>query len=72
MNFRYGTNTNFSVYADDYVKLYVDTVKMAVLENDDTREYLTSSPTNGAKSDEENYIAENPYSAYYGDGTCYL
>jgi len=38
------------------------------MEEDRTRHFVVSSPTNGLKSEEENYIAENPYSALYGDG----
>lgn len=64
----YGTRNNFSSFASDYVTLYVNTIKKIVTEEDKTRHYLVSSPTNGLKSDEENYIAENPYSALYGDG----
>lgn len=65
----YGTRTNYSAFASDYVALYVDTIKKMVTEEDTTRDYLVSSPTNGLKSEEENYIAENPYSSLYGDGT---
>lgn len=65
----YGTRTNYSSFASDYVALYVDTIKEIVTEEDATRDYLVSSPTNGLKSEEENYIAENPYSSLYGDGT---
>lgn len=39
-----------------------------VLKSDSTRDFLTSSPTNGIESDEEGYIAANPYSLFYGDG----
>lgn len=64
----YGTSKNFSSFASDYIALYVNTIKKIVTEEDKTRSYLVSSPTNGIKSDEENYIAENPYSSLYGDG----
>lgn len=64
---RYGTAKNFTLYAQDYVKLYVDTVRDEALKNDETRDFLTSSPTNGVESEDEGYIAENPYSLYFGD-----
>lgn len=64
----YGTGTNYSSFASDYIALYVNTIKKVVTEEDETRNYLISSPTNGLKSEEENYIAENPYSSLYGDG----
>lgn len=50
----------------------MDTVKKVVLENDNSRPFLTSSPTNGIKSDEENYIAQDPYSSLYGDGKYFV
>ena len=48
--------------------LYVDTVK-AALEEVDTghnRPFVTSSPSNGKESVEENYIAQNPQDPLYG------
>ncbi|VVC27091.1 Hypothetical protein CINCED_3A023604 [Cinara cedri] len=63
----YGTRKNFSFFASEYISLYVNTIRKIVTEEDKTRNYLVSSPSNGLKSDEENYIAENPYSALYGD-----
>lgn len=56
------------MYARDYVELYVDTVRDEALKNDDTRDFLTSSPTNGIESEKEGFVAENPYSWFYGDG----
>jgi len=64
----YGTRNNYSMFAADYIALYVNTIKKIVTEEDKTRDFVVSSPTNGLKSEEENYIAENPYSALYGDG----
>jgi len=67
----YGTRNNYSMFASDYIALYVNTIKKTVKEEDKTRNFVVSSPTNGLKSEEENYIAENPYSALYGDGKLY-
>lgn len=64
----YGTSYNYSSFASDYIALYVNTIKKIVTEEDKTRSYLVSSPTNGKKTEEENYIAKNPYSSLYGDG----
>ncbi|XP_060872460.1 beta-mannosidase [Metopolophium dirhodum] len=63
----YGTRNNYSMFASDYIALYVNTIRKIVTEEDRTRNFVVSSPTNGLKSEEENYIAENPYSALYGD-----
>ncbi len=34
-------------YKEDYVKLYIDTVRDEILAHDWTRAFLSSSPTNG-------------------------
>lgn len=38
------------------------------LANDNTRDFLTSSPTDGIESVKEGYIARNPSDPLYGDG----
>lgn len=43
----YGTNKNKTLYANDYRKLYVDTIMNIVAQNDPSRPFLSSSPTNG-------------------------
>lgn len=63
----YGTSSNFTSFVSDYITLYVTTIKKIVEEEDKSRSYLVSSPTNGLKSEEENYVAKNPYSSFYGD-----
>ena len=45
----------------------MDTVRRVALEEDGTRDFVVSSPSNGAASEEAGYVAENPYSALYGD-----
>lgn len=57
----------FEPYYEDYVKLYVDTIKVLVEELDPSRKYIVSSPTNGKKSEEEGYVAGYPYDLRYGD-----
>lgn len=63
----YGTSHMFSKFAEDYVTLYIDTVKEEVTKIDTSKDFLTSSPTNGIESDNEGYIAKDPYSKLYGD-----
>lgn len=63
----YGSGSNYSLYKSDYIKLYVDTIRPAVLAEDSTRPFIVSSPTNGIESEREGYIADNPYSSLYGD-----
>lgn len=64
---RYQTASNFSAYKEQYIKLYVDTIKPLVAAEDPSRAYLVSSPSNGIKSEEDGYISNDPYSALYGD-----
>ncbi|XP_049877970.1 beta-mannosidase [Pectinophora gossypiella] len=63
----YSTQTEFKRYKKEYIKLYVDTIKLIVQELDPARRYLVSSPTNGLQSEAEGYIAENPYDPHFGD-----
>ncbi|XP_057669222.1 beta-mannosidase-like isoform X1 [Diorhabda carinulata] len=64
----YNTAQNYSTYYEDYVKLYITTIKSEFLRITHNRGiFITSSPTNGKKSDSENYVAENPGSSLYGD-----
>jgi beta-mannosidase len=53
---------------DDYRSLYVDTVMNAVQQVDqgNNRPFVTSSPSNGLESINENYIAKNPQDQLYG------
>ncbi|CAG0912860.1 unnamed protein product [Notodromas monacha] len=63
----YGTAANFDLYRRDYVKLYVDVVREEVLAEDQSRPFVVSSPSNGRRSEEEGFVAENPYDARFGD-----
>ena len=63
----YGTDYRFESYKADYIKLYVDTIKEVVSEEDPDRHFLVSSPGNGLASEQEGYIASDPYSSLYGD-----
>ncbi|XP_075226998.1 beta-mannosidase-like [Lycorma delicatula] len=63
----YGTSSNYQQYKNDYVRLYVDTIKKIVEANDKSRSYITSSPTNGLKTDEEGSVSLSPYDRLFGD-----
>ncbi|CAG7825645.1 unnamed protein product [Allacma fusca] len=63
----YGTFLNYSRFAADYIKLYIDTIKTEVNKLDPSRECLPSSPSNGLETEDEGWIAKNPYSNLYGD-----
>jgi beta-mannosidase len=53
---------------DEYRKLYVDIVMSAVkmIDTGTNRPFITSSPSNGVESIEEDYIAQNPQDPHYG------
>ncbi|XP_062378583.1 beta-mannosidase [Sardina pilchardus] len=54
-------------YVKDYVTLYVENIRAIVNKEDSTRPFLVSSPTNGAESEKEGFVAQNPYDPHYGD-----
>ncbi|XP_007172997.2 beta-mannosidase isoform X1 [Balaenoptera acutorostrata] len=60
-------SSHLSTYIDDYVTLYVKNIRRIVFEGDQTRPFITSSPTNGAKSTAEGWLSKNPYDPNYGD-----
>ncbi|XP_076456122.1 LOW QUALITY PROTEIN: beta-mannosidase-like [Babylonia areolata] len=63
----FGTNSNYSLYYSDYVKLYVSTVMPVVRGENPGRVYLTSSPSDGLETVKEGYVAQDPGSELYGD-----
>ena len=60
--------TNFTLYYDDYIKLYIDTIRPIVLKEDTTRPFVSSSPSNGVQTEKEGWVAKNPTDVHYGDG----
>ncbi|KAH9490421.1 hypothetical protein Btru_035139 [Bulinus truncatus] len=64
----FGTNKDFTLYYIDYLVLYAKTIKLIIDEEDPTRDYLTSSPSNGQETVDEGYVAKDPGSEFYGDG----
>ena len=69
---RYNTSAHYKLYYQDYVRLYVDTLRPIVLTEDPSRPFITSSPTNGVKSEEQGWVSPNPYDTHYGDCKCTL
>uniref|UniRef100_A0A4W6DMM4 beta-mannosidase n=1 Tax=Lates calcarifer TaxID=8187 RepID=A0A4W6DMM4_LATCA len=53
------------VYIKDYVMLYVNNIRKIV--QDVIVRFFVSSPTNGAESEQEGWVAANPYDTHYGD-----
>ncbi|CAL1548011.1 unnamed protein product [Lymnaea stagnalis] len=63
----FGTNDDFELYYIDYLVLYAKTIKLVIDKEDSTRDYLTSSPSNGDDTIREGYVAHDPGSEFYGD-----
>ena len=49
-------------------KLYIDTIRETLEEEDISRPFLSSSPSNGVDTEKEGWIAKIPSSPYWGDG----
>lgn len=58
---------NYDQYKDDYIALNVGTIKDTVLQEKITVPFVTSSPSNGIKTDVQGGVAKNPQSNRYGD-----
>lgn len=65
---RYNTNPQYSLYYADYVTLYIKTIREVVSREDSSRPFVASSPSNGVQSEQQGWVASDPYSQYYGDG----
>ena len=64
----YGTDQEKEFYYRQYFNLYIDTIKKEFEAHDLSVPFVTSSPTNGKKTEEYPYfIADNPYDPNYGD-----
>ncbi|XP_035307478.1 beta-mannosidase isoform X4 [Cricetulus griseus] len=61
------TSFDLETYFKDYVNLYVRNIREIVLQEDKSRPFIASSPTNGAKTVAEGWISEDPDSSLYGD-----
>lgn len=69
----YGTNARFEEFADDYRKLYVETVTNEIKNVDPTRGVLTSSPSNGDFDGDRKFgIGMNAQDPNYGDIHFYI
>ncbi|OAD60396.1 Beta-mannosidase [Eufriesea mexicana] len=62
----YGTGTK-QIYRTDYIKLYVDIIKKVVEQQDSTRPFVVSSPSNGLYTEKYNYTGKDPYLKLFGD-----
>ncbi|MGH0160516.1 UNVERIFIED_CONTAM: hypothetical protein FKN15_052526 [Acipenser sinensis] len=60
-------SSEWPIYIKDYVTLYVNNIRDIIQNEDKSRPYLSSSPTNGEESIKEGWVAKNPYDTNYGD-----
>lgn len=49
----------------------MNTVKPNVINQDTSRPFLLSSPSNGRKTEDDGGVTKNPSSSLYGDGKCH-
>ncbi|XP_025081545.1 beta-mannosidase-like isoform X2 [Pomacea canaliculata] len=63
----FGTSSNYTLYYNDFITLYVKTVMAVVQQENPRRQYLSSSPSNGLDSEREGFVAQDPDSELYGD-----
>ncbi|EHB13916.1 Beta-mannosidase, partial [Heterocephalus glaber] len=59
--------SDLETYVKDYVTLYVANIREVVLEGDKSRPFVASSPSNGAETIAEGWVAKHPNSNHYGD-----
>ncbi|XP_074036619.1 beta-mannosidase [Leptinotarsa decemlineata] len=64
----YGTKNNFTLYKNDYVTLYIDTIKTEFDRITHNRGiFVSSSPSNGKKTVSDGYVSTYPGNPLYGD-----
>jgi beta-mannosidase len=54
-------------YQKDYVELYINHIRKHLLQEDTTRPFAPSSPSNGLETEKENWTAKHPQDTRYGD-----
>lgn len=63
----YGTMKNFSLYKDDYIQLYISTIRDEINHHMTNIPFVSSSPSNGEETASSGWIALNPQDNHYGD-----
>ena len=61
------SKADYKRYYNDYVHLYIDTVYSVIKEEDTSRPFVPSSPSNGLDTIAEGWVAKDPQSTRYGD-----
>ncbi|XP_053317515.1 beta-mannosidase isoform X2 [Spea bombifrons] len=56
-----------AVYVQDYLTLYIKTIRKIILDMDNTRPFMPSSPSNGKETVQEHWLSKNPYDNHFGD-----
>ena len=58
---------NVTLHKRDYVELYINHVMKKILEDDNTRPFVPSSPSNGLEEKKENWTSSHSGDSRYGD-----
>ena len=66
----YGTSLAYDTFKKDYLQLYIDVIRDESLKMEiaGSRPWVSSSPSDGKLTEEEGWLAQDPYSNLFGDG----
>ena len=68
LGLQYGLRTTVLSCVVFVLQLYIDTIRETLEEEDKSRPFLSSSPSNGVDTEKEGWVAKKPSSPYWGDG----
>ncbi|CAG2181193.1 unnamed protein product, partial [Oppiella nova] len=60
-------NPDYAIHKKDYIELYINHIRRIVLQEDNSRYYVSSSPSNGEADQLEDWVPKNGGDYHYGD-----
>ncbi|CAG2172066.1 unnamed protein product, partial [Oppiella nova] len=66
-NIPVATYPDYAIRKKDYIELYINHIRRIVLQEDSSRYYVSSSPSNGDEDKLEDWVPKNPGDHNYGD-----
>ncbi|CAG2181764.1 unnamed protein product, partial [Oppiella nova] len=64
---RNGKKEDFQHHKDDYIELYIKHIRKLILEEDSSRPFVGSSPSNGDEEVQEDWVSDHSGDTRYGD-----
>ncbi|CAG2176894.1 unnamed protein product, partial [Oppiella nova] len=64
---RLGKKEDFQHHKDDYIELYIKHIRKLILEEDSSRTFVGSSPSNGDEEVQEDWVSDHSSDTRYGD-----